>query len=80
MPVAAEGETAAVRVTLAPVVVLVEEDESTVVVAVGEPPPPPPPQDVPLTAKLVGTALVVPFQVPLKPMPVLLPPAAMLPL
>jgi hypothetical protein len=62
-----------------PVVVLVEEDESVVVVAVGELLPPPP-QDVPLTAKLVGTALVVPFQVPLKPMPVLLPPAAMLPL
>jgi hypothetical protein len=36
MPVAAEGETAAVRVTLAPVVVLVVEDESVVVVAVGE--------------------------------------------
>jgi len=61
-----------------PVVVLVEEDESVVVVAVGELLPPP--QDVPLTAKLVGTALVVPFHVPLKPMPVLLPPAAMLPL
>jgi hypothetical protein len=34
--VAAEGDTAAVRVTLVPVVVLVEEDESAVVVAVGE--------------------------------------------
>jgi hypothetical protein len=33
--VAALGETAAVRVTLAPVVVLVEEDESVVVVAIG---------------------------------------------
>src|ERR1039458_2952809 len=43
-------------------------------------PPPPPPQATPLTAKLLGTALVVPFQVPLKPMPVTLPPAATLPL
>jgi PHD/YefM family antitoxin component YafN of YafNO toxin-antitoxin module len=34
--VAAEGDTAAVRATLAPVVVLVEEDERAVVVAVGE--------------------------------------------
>jgi hypothetical protein len=38
------------------------------------------PQVVPLIAKEVGTALVVPFQVPLKPMPVRLAPAAMLPL
>jgi hypothetical protein len=34
--VAAEGDTAAVRATLVPVVVLVVEDESAVVVAVGE--------------------------------------------
>jgi hypothetical protein len=60
-------------------VVLVEEDESVVVVAVVVVPPPPP-QDVPLTAKLVGTALVVPFQAPLNPTPVLLPPAATEPL
>jgi len=39
-----------------------------------------PPQVVPLIANDVGTALVVPFQVPLKPIPVRLPPAAMLPL
>jgi hypothetical protein len=39
-----------------------------------------PPQAVPLMAKFVGTALVVPFQVPLNPMPVALPPAGMLPL
>jgi hypothetical protein len=38
------------------------------------------PQVVPLTAKDVGTVLVTPFQVPLNPMPVRLPPAAMLPL
>jgi len=38
-----------------------------------------PPQAVPLIAKFVGTALV-PLQVPLKPIPVRLPPAAMLPL
>jgi hypothetical protein len=43
-------------------------------------PCPTPPQGVPLIAKLVGTALVVPFHVPLNPMPVRLPPAAMLPL
>jgi uncharacterized spore protein YtfJ len=34
--VAAEGETAAVRVTLVPVVVLVVEDESVVVVEVND--------------------------------------------
>jgi hypothetical protein len=39
-----------------------------------------PPQAVPLMAKFVGTALVEPFQVPLNPMPVALPPAGMLPL
>jgi len=39
-----------------------------------------PPHAVPLIAKLVGTALVVPFHVPLNPIPVRLPPAAMLPL
>lgn len=37
-------------------------------------------QAVPLSEKAVGTALVVPFQVPLKPTPFKLPPAAMLPL
>jgi hypothetical protein len=42
--------------------------------------PPVVPQVVPFTAKVVGTALVVPFQVPLNPRPVRLPPAAMLPL
>ncbi len=48
---------------------------------------PPPPgatplteQGVPLSEKAVGTVLVVPFQVPLKPTPAKLPPAAMLPL
>jgi len=41
---------------------------------------PTPPQAVPLIAKFVGTALVTPFQVPLKPMPVTLPLAGMLPL
>jgi hypothetical protein len=43
-------------------------------------PCPTPPQAVPLIAKFVGTALVVPFQVPLNPIPVRLPPAAILPL
>jgi len=43
-------------------------------------PSPTPPQAVPLIAKLVGTALVTPFQLPLKPTPVRLAPAAMLPL
>lgn len=38
------------------------------------------PQVMPLTANDVGTALVEPFQVPLKPTPVTLPPAATLPL
>jgi hypothetical protein len=38
------------------------------------------PQVVPLMAKNVGTALVVPFQVPLNPTPLMLPPAATLPL
>jgi len=48
---------------------------------------PPPPgamplteQAVPLSEMAVGTALVLPFQVPLNPMPVKLPPATMLPL
>lgn len=41
---------------------------------------PVPEQDVPLIAKFVGTALVTPFQVPLNPMPVRVPPDAMLPL
>jgi hypothetical protein len=43
-------------------------------------PPVAAPQVVPLTAKDAGTALVTPFQVPLNPMPVRLPPAGMLPL
>jgi len=43
-------------------------------------PPVAAPQVVPLIANDAGTALVVPFQVPLKPMPERLPPAAMLPL
>lgn len=43
-------------------------------------PCPVPPQAVPLIAKFVGTALVAPFHVPLKPMPVALPPAGILPL
>jgi hypothetical protein len=38
------------------------------------------PQVVPLTANDVGTALVVPFQVPLNPTPETVPPAATLPL
>ncbi len=37
-------------------------------------------QAVPLTAKLVGTALAEPFHVPLKPTPLTLPPAATAPL
>jgi hypothetical protein len=43
-------------------------------------PVPTPPHVVPFKANDVGTALVVPFHVPLKPIPVRLPPAAMLPL
>lgn len=39
-----------------------------------------PPQGDPFTAKFAGTALVTPFQVPLKPTPVTLPPAGTLPL
>lgn len=39
-----------------------------------------PPHVVPLIANDVGTALVTPFHVPLNPMPVRLPPAAMVPL
>lgn len=38
------------------------------------------PQVVPLTANEVGAALVAPFQAPLNPTPVTLPPAATLPL
>lgn len=38
------------------------------------------PQVVPLIANDAGTAFVAPFQVPLNPMPVKLPPAGMLPL
>ena len=41
---------------------------------------PAPPQVVPLMANAAGTALVLPFHVPLNPRPVRLPPAAMLPL
>jgi hypothetical protein len=66
VPVAAEGATLAVSVTLVPVVVLAEDDERVVVVEVRVDDPP---QATPLTAKLMGTALVVPFQVPLKPNP-----------
>jgi len=43
-------------------------------------PPDGAPQVVPLTAKDAGTAFVTPFQVPLNPIPVRLPPAGMLPL
>ena len=43
-------------------------------------PRPTPPQAVPLIAKFAGTALAEPFHVPLNPIPVRLPPAAMLPL
>jgi hypothetical protein len=43
-------------------------------------PSPPPLQAVPLIAKFVGTALAEPFQVPLKPIPVRVAPAATLPL
>jgi hypothetical protein len=42
--------------------------------------PPVAPQTVPFIAKFAGAALVEPFQVPLKPSPVTLPPAGMLPL
>jgi hypothetical protein len=49
-----------------------------------DPPPPDPEplteQAVPLSEKAVGTAFVLPFQVPLNPMPVRLAPAARLPL
>ncbi|HKF49957.1 MAG TPA: hypothetical protein VKB38_21520 [Terracidiphilus sp.] len=65
VPVAAEGETVAVSVTLVPVVVDVEEDVSAVDVAVSDPL-----QAVPLIAKFVGIALVTLFHEPLNPMPV----------
>jgi hypothetical protein len=39
-----------------------------------------PPHAAPFTAKFAGTELVTPFQVPLKPTPVTLPPAGTLPL
>lgn len=42
------------------------------------PPPPLLPQVVPLIANDVGTALEMPFQLPLNPIPVRLPPAGML--
>ena len=75
VPVAVEGATVAVRVMLVPVVVVVEEAASVVVVAVSDAL-----QVVPLTAKEVGIALVVPFHVPLNPMPERVLPAATLPL
>ena len=75
VPVAAEGATVAVSVTLAPTVGVVVDAVSVVVVAVNAAP-----QVTPLTANDAGTALVVPFQVPLNPTPVTLPPAATLPL
>jgi hypothetical protein len=75
VPVAVEGATVAVRVMLVPVVVVVEDAASVVVVAVNDAP-----QVVPLTANDVGIALVVPFHVPLNPMPVRVLPAATLPL
>jgi hypothetical protein len=62
--VAAEGETVAVSVTLAPTFGVVVDAVSVVVVDVNVAP-----QVVPLTANDVGTALVTPFQVPLKPNP-----------
>ena len=64
MPVAAVGATVAVSVTLAPTAGVVVEADSVVVVAVNCAP-----QVTPLTAKDAGTALVVPFHVPLKPTP-----------
>jgi hypothetical protein len=75
VPVAAEGATVAVSVTLAPTVGVVVDAVSVVVVAVNAAP-----QVTPLTAKDAGTALVVPFHVPLNPTPVTLPPAETLPL
>jgi len=75
VPVAAEGEIVAVSVTLAPTVGVVVETASAVVVAVNAAP-----QVTPLSMNEVGIALVALFQVPLKPMPVRLPPAGMLPL
>jgi hypothetical protein len=75
VPVAAEGATVAVNVTLAPIAGVVVDAVSAVVVAVNVLL-----QVVPLTANDAGTAFVVPFQVPLNPTPVTLPPAATLPL
>jgi hypothetical protein len=75
VPVAAEGATVAVSVTLAPTVGVVVDAVSVVVVAVNAAP-----QVTPLTANDAGTALVVPFHVPLNPTPDTLPPAATLPL
>ena len=65
VPVAVEGVTVAVSVTLVPVATDVAEEVSAVVVAVNDEL-----QAVPFNAKFVGTALVVPFHVPLKPKPV----------
>jgi hypothetical protein len=75
VPVAADGATVAVNVTLAPTAGVVVDAASVVVVAVNVLL-----QGVPLTANDVGTALVTPFHVPLNPMPERLLPAAMLPL
>ena len=72
---AAEGATVAVNVTLAPTAGVVVDAVNVVVVGVNAAP-----QVTPLTANDAGTALVVPFQVPLNPTPVTLPPAATLPL
>jgi hypothetical protein len=69
------GATVAVSVTLAPTAGVVVDAASVVVVGVNGAP-----QVTPFTANDAGTALVVPFHVPLKPIPVRLVPAAMLPL
>jgi hypothetical protein len=65
----------AVSVTLAPTAGVVVEAVNAVVVAVLTAP-----QVTPFTAKEAGTALVVPFHVPLNPTPLTLPAAATLPL
>jgi hypothetical protein len=74
VPVAVEGATVAVSVTLVPVVVDVEEDVRAVVVAVNVEL-----QAVPFTAKFVGIELVTLFQLPLNPTLVRLPPAGIAP-
>lgn len=75
VPVAADGATVAVKVTLAPTVGVVVDAVSVVVVAVNAAP-----QVTPFTANDAGTAFVVPFQVPLNPIPETVPPATTLPL